>query len=85
MWRHYCMCNRWSDSQLKAFLDRLAIPNPSPRTRDSLLAAAHDSYQAVADKLGENYAYPGNWLYESWSESDLKSGFLSNDNNSMAG
>ncbi|KAA8905048.1 hypothetical protein FN846DRAFT_11512 [Sphaerosporella brunnea] len=62
----------WSESQLKAFLDRHGIPNPSPRTRDSLLATVRENYHNVAEKLGETYAYPGNWLYESWSESDLK-------------
>ncbi|KAF8542480.1 hypothetical protein BDD12DRAFT_916238 [Trichophaea hybrida] len=62
----------WSESQLKAFLDRHGIPNPTPRTRDTLLASARNNYQNVANKLGETSAYPGNWLYESWSESDLK-------------
>lgn len=62
----------WSDSQLKAFLDRNGIPNPQPRTRDSLLSTARENYQKVADKAGEAAAYPGDWLYHSWSESDLK-------------
>ena len=26
----------------------------------------------MAKKVGETAAYPGNWLYETWSESDLK-------------
>lgn len=63
---------RWSESALKAFLDRHGIPNPQPRTRDSLLATARDNYDTVANKLGETTSYPGNWLYESWSDSDLK-------------
>lgn len=62
----------WSDSQLKSFLDRNGIPNPQPSTRDSLLARARENYQSIANKLGETASYPGNWLYESWSESDLK-------------
>jgi len=62
----------WTESQLKAFLDRHGIPNPQPRTRDSLLKTARENYQTVANKLGETAAYPGDWLYESWSESDLK-------------
>ncbi|KAI5858580.1 putative MSC1 protein [Tricharina praecox] len=62
----------WTESQLKSFLDRHGIPNPTPRNRDTLLATARNNYQSVADKLGETSAYPGNWLYESWSESDLK-------------
>ncbi|KAK4991093.1 hypothetical protein LTR50_002023 [Elasticomyces elasticus] len=62
----------WTESQLKAFLDYHKIPNPSPRSRDSLLKAARSGYQSAADKVGETAAYPGNWLYQSWSESDLK-------------
>jgi len=63
----------WTDSQLKAFCDRNKIPVPQPRTRDSLLKSARENYQTAANKLGETTSYPGNWLYESWSESDLKS------------
>ncbi|KAF7192269.1 Stress response protein ish1 [Pseudocercospora fuligena] len=62
----------WTESQLKAFLDYHNIPNPSPRTRDSLLHTARANYQKAADKAGETAAYPGNWLYQSWSDSDLK-------------
>jgi len=62
----------WTDSQLKAFCDRNGIPVPQPRTRDSLLKTARENYQSVATKLGETASYPGNWLYESWSESELK-------------
>ncbi|EME88433.1 uncharacterized protein MYCFIDRAFT_192605 [Pseudocercospora fijiensis CIRAD86] len=62
----------WTESQLKAFLDYHNIPNPSPRTRDSLLHTARANYQKVADKAGETAAYPGNWLYHAWSDSELK-------------
>ncbi|GAB7349904.1 hypothetical protein MBLNU459_g0594t1 [Dothideomycetes sp. NU459] len=62
----------WTESQLKSFLDYHGIPNPTPRTRDSLLQSARSGYSAAANKVGETAAYPGNWLYESWSESDLK-------------
>ena len=62
----------WTDSQLKAFLDKNGIPAPQPRKRDTLLSAARQNYEAVAKKLGQTAQYPGNWLYESWSESDLK-------------
>ncbi|KAK4495826.1 hypothetical protein PRZ48_013094 [Zasmidium cellare] len=62
----------WTESQLKAFLDKHGIPNPQPRTRDSLLATARSNYQTVANKLGESVNYPGNWLYEQWSDSELK-------------
>ncbi|KAH7039649.1 uncharacterized protein B0I36DRAFT_309028 [Microdochium trichocladiopsis] len=62
----------WTDSSLKAFCDKHNIPVPQPRNRDTLLQKARSNYEAVAKKAGEAAAYPGNWLYESWSESDLK-------------
>ncbi|KAI9831858.1 MAG: hypothetical protein M1826_002890 [Phylliscum demangeonii] len=62
----------WTDSQLKSFLDRHGIPAPQPRKRDNLLAAVRNNYDSAAKKAGETASYPGNWLYESWSESDLK-------------
>ncbi|KAI9815277.1 MAG: hypothetical protein M1827_002757 [Pycnora praestabilis] len=62
----------WTDSQIKSFLDKHGIPVPQPRKRDTMLATARENYQKVADKAGETAAYPGNWLYASWSESDLK-------------
>ncbi|TDZ20828.1 Stress response protein ish1 [Colletotrichum sidae] len=62
----------WTESQLKAFCDKHDVPVPQPRKRDSLLQKARSNYDTVAQKLGETAAYPGNWLYESWSESDLK-------------
>lgn len=45
---------------------------PQPRKRDTLLQQIRSSYGEVAKKAGETAAYPGNWLYETWSESDLK-------------
>jgi len=62
----------WSDSQLKAFADEHDIPVPQPRTRDTLLQKIRSNYESIAKKLGETASYPGNWLYASWSESDLK-------------
>lgn len=63
----------WTDSQLKSFLDKNGIPNPQPRNRDTLLKTARENYQSIANKLGEQHIYyPGDWLYESWSDSDLK-------------
>lgn len=64
--------NRWSDSQLKAFLDRHGIPAPQPRQRDVLLKTARENYEAIANKAGETAAYPGNWVYDQWTESELK-------------
>lgn len=65
----------WSDSQLKAFADKHGIPVPQPRQRDSLLAAVRDNYQSAAEKAKETANYPGDWLYASWSDSDLKAWF----------
>ena len=31
-----------------------------------------ENYQTVATKLGETAAYPGDWIFATWSESDLK-------------
>lgn len=64
--------NSWSDSQLKAFLDRHGIPAPQPRQRDVLLKTARENYETIAKKSGETAAYPGNWVYDQWTESDLK-------------
>ena len=65
----------WTDSQLKAFADKHGIPVPQPRQRDSLLKVIRENYQSVADKVSETAAYPGDWLYSTWSDSDLKSWF----------
>lgn len=64
--------NTWSNSHIKAFLDRHGIPAPQPYTTDKARQLARESYQSVAEKAGETAAYPGNWLYESWTDSDLK-------------
>lgn len=66
------MTSSWTESQLKSFLDYHGIPNPSPRTRDSLLHTVRSNYQAAANKAGETFHYPGDWIYSSWSDSDLK-------------
>ncbi|KAH8674872.1 hypothetical protein BGZ61DRAFT_496891 [Ilyonectria robusta] len=63
----------WTESQLKSFCDKHSIPVPQPRHRDTLLQKARSSYETIANKAGQASSYPGNWLYETWSESDLKS------------
>lgn len=62
----------WTDSQLKAFLDKNGIPAPQPRKRDTLLTAARQNYASIAKKLKQTFQYPGDWLYSTWSESELK-------------
>lgn len=37
-----------------------------------MLATVRQNYESVAKKLGETASYPGSWLYETWTESDLK-------------
>ncbi|KAI0141816.1 hypothetical protein GGR57DRAFT_486472 [Xylariaceae sp. FL1272] len=62
----------WTDSTLKSFADKHGIPVPQPRERDTLLQKVRSNYETVAKKAGEVSSYPGNWLYETWTESDLK-------------
>jgi len=62
----------WTESQLKAFCDRHGIPVPQPRNRDTLLKVVRENYQTAANKISETVAYPGNWLWENWSDSELK-------------
>jgi hypothetical protein len=62
----------WTESQLKSFLDHNNIPAPKPRARDAYLTSARQNYDAIAKKANEYSAYPGDWLYSTWSESDLK-------------
>ncbi|KAF4122380.1 putative stress-responsive nuclear envelope protein [Geosmithia morbida] len=62
----------WGQSQLKAFADKHDIPVPQPRPRDAILQRLRLNYENIAKRLGETTSYPGNWLYDSWTESDLK-------------
>ncbi|KAI0548532.1 hypothetical protein F4679DRAFT_596680 [Xylaria curta] len=62
----------WTDSTLKSFADKHGIPVPQPRKRDTVLQQIRVNYEKIAKKVGETAAYPGNWLYATWSESDLK-------------
>lgn len=58
---------------MKAFADKHGIPVPQPHNRDTLLANLRSGYDTAAKKKTNNVAhYPGNWLYETWTESDLK-------------
>ncbi|KIV97009.1 hypothetical protein PV10_00818 [Exophiala mesophila] len=65
----------WTESSLKSFLDHHNIPAPEPRTRDSLLTSARQNYDSIAKSVGEYAAYPGDWLYSTWSDSELKDFF----------
>jgi len=57
---------------LKAFADKHSIPVPQPRKRDTLIASIRQNYESAAKKVNQSIHYPGDWLYESWSESELK-------------
>jgi ribosomal protein L15 len=46
---------------------------PQPRQRDTVLQKARQAYETAAKKLGESTSYPGDWLYQTWSDSELKS------------
>ena len=37
-----------------------------------MLTVARENYESIAKKVGGTIHYPGDWLYETWSESDLK-------------
>lgn len=39
------------------------------------MTSARQNYDSIAKSAGEYASYPGNWLYESWSESELKDFF----------
>lgn len=62
----------WTESTLKSFADKHGIPVPQPRTRDTLLQQIRSNYHNIAKKAGDVSSYPGDWLYATWSESDLK-------------
>ena len=62
----------WSDSQLKAFLEAHGVRIPQPREHEKLVSTAKDAYEKLAKRLGETVAYPGNWVYNQWSDSDLR-------------
>lgn len=57
----------WTDSELKEFCDKHGITVPQPRNRDVLISKVRANYDSAAKKAGETAAYPGDWLYESWS------------------
>ncbi|CAK7562460.1 MAG: hypothetical protein SEPTF4163_000305 [Sporothrix epigloea] len=62
----------WTDSQLKSFCDHNGIPVPQPRDRDVILKNARQNLESIAKKSHQTFGYPGNWLYDSWTDSDLK-------------
>ena len=37
-----------------------------------MIASIRQNYESIAKKVNQSIHYPGDWLYESWSESELK-------------
>lgn len=37
-----------------------------------MIKAARENYETIAQKVGETASYPGDWVYDQWTESDLK-------------
>ncbi|KAI1000781.1 hypothetical protein K3495_g7414 [Podosphaera aphanis] len=64
--------NGWSDGALKSFAEKHGISVSQQTKRETILDAIRSNYETIAKKTGETAAYPGNWLYESWTDSDLK-------------
>ena len=57
---------------MQAFLDKHGISYPQPGERNALLGAARRNYESVSKKVGDGAAYPGNWLYDTWSAFELR-------------
>jgi Putative nuclear envelope organisation protein len=53
-------------------LDKHGINYPQPTKRNTLLSAARQNYESISKKVGDGAAYPGDWLYDTWSTSELK-------------
>lgn len=49
---------------------------PQPRNRDSMLAKIRANYESTAKKAGETTAYPGDWLYDTWSSKESTALFV---------
>ena len=60
---------------MKSFCDKHGIPVPQPRKRDTILQSIRKNFHDVATKAGHTVAYPGDWIYENWSDSDIKAWF----------
>ncbi len=45
---------------------------PATGNRDALLTKARRGFEVGSKAAGESLSYPGDWLYESWSDSDFK-------------
>lgn len=68
--------NSWSNQQLNDLLESAKVVVPSTATRKELLKDVKKNYQKLAEAAGitesSKPSYPANWLYNAWSDSDLK-------------
>lgn len=61
----------WSDSSLRKFLSDQGIVVSNDSTKDQLVAKAKENYSNLTKKLKVSGNYPGEWLYQSWSNDEL--------------
>merc|ERR1711939_837195 len=65
----------WDSAQLSAYLKQKGVETKdaaADNTEGLVAQVKKYCYETAAQKAGETATYPGNWLYQSWSESDLK-------------
>lgn len=69
----------WTDSQLRAFLEYHNIVAPQLSSRERLIAEIKSQYDTIAKKINKQAPdtdswtyYPGNWIYDTWSDSELR-------------
>lgn len=71
----------WTDSQLRQFLEHHGVVKnlPPTTTREELIKQAKEHYDDIAKRVGgdtdkdnSHSYYPGDWVYSSWSDSELR-------------
>lgn len=62
----------WPVHSLQSFLTQNNIQYHAKDTKDDLINKIKESFDSISAKNHGSSFYPGNWLYESWSENDLK-------------
>ena len=61
-----------ASNQFANFLTQNNIQYSAKDTKDDLINKVKDQFDSISKKNHGSSFYPGNWLYESWSENDLK-------------
>lgn len=62
----------WPVTSLQTFLTQNNIQYSAKDTKDDLINKVKEQFDSISKKNHGSSFYPGNWLYESWSENDLK-------------